>query len=253
MIRTGITCLAVSLIAAGCAAPISLDEDPSTEASVMTPADPASNGMGTAEVLPIDPPAAPPAPSGPARERLRGALGAQGLLLCGQNQPLPMRVSPEARAALESYLASHASFNIDGWGRNTGTEIEIESVERMYVEGPKCNEPLDRFVWVAHGQEPFWAFAITNAGMQFRSAGQPARAFPYSEAQTDGNQVVYSGPDFRLSLVKQDCHASVSDSRYAWTASLDIAGQQWQGCAWQGMQVEPPQAVAPVPAVPANR
>lgn len=255
MIRTGMTCLAVSLLA-GCAAPISLDEPAQRPATPLsTPSEPAPADRGGAQVLPIDPPVA----EGPARERLRGALGAEGWQLCGQAQPRPMRVSPEARSALESFLTHNPAFFLDGWGRVAGGEIELESVERMYVEGPGCREPLDSFVWVAHGQEPFWAFAITNAGMQFRAPGAQPRTYAYAEPQTDGDRVVYAGADYRLTLRRQECRGTMANSSYAWTAELQTADRQWRGCAWQGMQVEQPapavpplQNAVPAPAAPAS-
>jgi len=109
----------------------------------------------------------------------------------------------------------------------------------MYVEGPGCREPLESFVWIAHGREPYWVFAVTQAGMQFRKQGEAPRTYAYAAAQIAGDQITYVGADYRLTLRRQACSgAAPTSTRYAWTADLQTQNQQWRGCAWQGMQDE---------------
>lgn len=180
----------------------------------------------------------PPAPE-PPLQRLRGAYDAsRGWVLCGEQAAQPLRVTPQARSALEPFVAGHAQFFLDGWGRRSGQGLDLISVERMHTEGPGCNEPLASFAWVAHGQEPFWAFAITATGMRFKAAGEPARTYPYVAPQRGDDQVVYAGQAFVLTLRKQPCASSMADARYAWSAELQANGRTWRGCAWQGMQGE---------------
>jgi len=250
MIRTRITCLALSVsLMAGCAAPVSLNDDPPPSVShpITSTLSGGRSDLGKVQVFPVDSPAidspareleASPARAS-ARERLRGVLSEQGWQLCGQNQPKSMRASPEMRQALDDFQTHHAVFFLDGWGRAVGSEIELDSVERMYVKGPGCREPLESFAWIAHGQKPFWAFAITRAGIQFRRPGEAPRTHAYTMPQTEDDSIIYAGADYRLTLRRQSCtDATQADARYAWTAELHAEEQQWRGCAWQGMQIE---------------
>lgn len=222
--------VAVLAMLAGCAT--QREPAPATPAPADTPP--------RAEV----PPPAPPQQE--TVERLRGPYStAQGWTLCGEGAAQAMRVTPEARAELEPFVAQHPQFFLDGWGRRTGQGLDLVSVERMHTEGPDCREPLNSFVWVAHGQEPFWAFAITNSGMRFKPAGERARIYPYVAPQGAQGEVVYTGEAFVLTLRKQACASTMADARYAWSAELQTGGQTWRGCAWQGLQVERSASQAP--------
>jgi len=243
MVRTGITCLVLSVLI-GCAAPVSLDEssrppDRNQSTAPLPKQDPDPDPV---QVLPVDPsPGEGEGASGihsPDQARLRGVMSAQGLQLCGQNRPKQIQGNPETASALESFLARHPFFFLDAWGQVAGDTIELESVERMVLEGSGCAEPLDRFAWIAQGHEPFWVFAMTHAGVQLRIRGEQPRMYAYTTPQIDAEQVTYVGVDYRLTLYRRSCVGATSnDAHYAWTAALQTGEQRWQGCAWQGMQI----------------
>jgi len=250
MTRIGTACLVLSLLA-GCEAPVSLKHPlPPVAGHGDTFASPPALAEPSVQVFPLDASSSETdssvadfsaidddalATHDPAHERLRGVLSEQGWQLCGQASPKQMRVSPEARRRLESFLLHQPIFFLDGWGRVVGNEIELLHVERMAVDGPGCREPLESFLWVAQGQKPSWALAVTHGGVQLRIPGESARSYNYVAAQGNDEQIRYVGSDYRLTLYRQDCTGAV-DTHYSWRAELYAADRQWQGCAWQGLQ-----------------
>jgi|GEM_PF-1410772 len=254
MFRIGMTCFVLSWLA-GCAAQVSLKDDTpvTTTPRPVAPTVREEPDLGRVQVLPIDQ-VAPVSPTrefpvtqdlpnqeerteAPSYERLRGVFSEQGWQLCGQRQAKALRASTALRDALESFLAQRPVFFLDAWGRADGNDIELASIERMVVDGSGCREPLAHFVWIARGQEPAWAFAITQAGMQWRRPGESPRTYAYTTAQLGNDSVRYVGADYRLTLHRKTCtQAGQTDAHYAWIAELDIDGQQWRGCAWRGMQ-----------------
>ncbi|MEI2416244.1 hypothetical protein V8Z80_08670 [Orrella sp. JC864] len=220
------------LVLAGCA---------SQPPAPVPPAPPAPAPAPGAESLPVPGPApsAELPPDLPA-ERLRGVYSkSAGWMLCGAASAAPVAADSAVRAELDGFAPGEDAYFLDGWGRVSAQGgIELESIERMHTEGPDCSEPLDGFVWVAHGQEPFWAFGITTQGIRFKPLNAQARVFPYVPPQAEGSQVVYRGADFELRLYKQVCHGTMATARYAWQAQLQTPDGAWQGCAWQGMQSE---------------
>jgi len=211
----------IPLLLAGCGAP--LDRLPGSDRpAAPTPA-----------------PQEPPAPQAmpPAAERLRGTYAQPGQwLLCGAPAGQAVHTSDANRQELQSFGAPR--FFLDGWGRRTAQGLELIEIERMHLEGPDCREPIDNFAWVAHGEEPFWAFGITTSGMRFKVAGRQARLYPYVSAQASDSRIVYRGDAYTLTLEKKVCHGTMAQARYAWTATLQAEGRSWSGCAWQGMQQE---------------
>jgi len=227
--------IAVLAVMAGCA----MQQEPAPPAPAAPPAP-------SEDLPPRAQPQPDPRAQAPGVERLRGAYSSSGgWTLCGAAAPQSLRVTSQARSTLEPFVAQHPQFFLDGWGRRSDQGLDLLSVERMHTEGPGCQEPLDSFVWVAHGQEPFWAFAITNTGMRFKPAGEPARTYPYVAPSDAQDQVVYAGQAFRLTLRRQACASSMADARYAWSAELQTGGRTWRGCAWQGLQAERPAAGVP--------
>jgi len=183
-----------------------------------------------------------PGQAEPAAERLRGAYARPGQwTLCGAKQPAAVRTSPANQNEIDAFGADR--FFLDGWGRRTADGLELVSIERMHVEGPDCREPIDSFVWIAHGEEPFWAFGITTQGMRFKVAGQRARLYPYAAPANSRDKVVYRGDAYTLTLEHAVCHGAMARARYAWTATLEADGRRWKGCAWQGLQQERQDAV----------
>lgn len=212
--------LAIPLILAGCGTPL--------------------GGSAPTTRSPSPPTAGSPAPQAPpqATERLRGTYAKPGQwLLCGAPAGVALRTSAENQQELDSFGANR--FFLDGWGRRTADGLELVRIERMHVEGPDCREPINNFVWIAHGQEPFWAFGITANGMRLKVAGQRALLYPYAAPRTSDSEVVYRGDAYTLTLERKVCHGTMADARYAWTATLEADGRTWRGCAWQGMQPEP--------------
>lgn len=213
--------IAAALLLAGCATEPPPSR-PSADSGVPSPA----------------PEPAAPQPETPV-ERMRGVYSkTAGWMLCGASSAVPVAMPAEIKAEIDAFAPGSDAFFLDAWGHRTPEGLSLASIERMHTEGPDCREPLQGFVWVAHGQAPFWAFGITTSGIRFKPEGQMARNYAYSPPQTAGAQVVYSGPAYELRLTKRACHGAQGRARYAWQAELLAEGRSWYGCAWQGMQSE---------------
>ncbi len=221
-------------ILAGCAsqspAPVDRAGSPQLPSDPVPPA---------AESLPV--PGDPGASTLPV-ERLRGVYSkTAGWMLCGAQSPASIAAAEPVMSELAGFAPGEDAYFLDGWGRQ-GQQggVELVNIERMHTEGPDCSEPLEGFVWVAHGQEPFWAFGITTQGIRFKPQGTQSRTYAYVAPQAEGSRVVYRGADFELVLNKQVCHSTMAMARYAWQAQLNTPDGNWQGCAWQGTQSEAP-------------
>ena len=63
---------------------------------------------------------------------------------------------------LDAFLAGGArEFFLDGWAVEAadGKTLRDAGIERIYTEGPGCDESLGGVAFVARGTEPFWSVA----------------------------------------------------------------------------------------------
>ena len=86
------------------------------------------------------------------------------------------------------------------------------------------------------GTEPFWGGSVSGDKLTYSTPDKPDGA-PISVARFAGRGgVSWSGTlqdkPFRLAVTEGTCSDGMSDRSYPFTATLEVLGEQRQGCAW---------------------
>ena len=194
------------------------------------------------------PPAAPPAPTGPATLDLRGqaVLGKDGygITPCGESTQKIMQLLPSAKPFLDKFLEGGAhEFFVEAEAEPTPEGgLRVLRFHRLYTEGPGCSAPLNSMRFAAWGNEPFWAAVDAGEALRLERPGaEPLVAQPRT-AREDGSDWVVEGatPGGKLSLRLSPgfCSDGMSDTLYAWSATVDGPNLQLKGCGFRGSGAE---------------
>jgi uncharacterized membrane protein len=217
-------------------------DTPATEtASVPAPTPaPAATGATDASATPA---VAAIVGEGPQRLRGAGIMGKDGygLTLCGETNQRILDLDAPAQAALETFMANGKhEFQVDAWGLpEANGHLRVSSIERLYTEGPGCDEKLDGFDFRAHGTEPFWGLDVAEGQLLLSrpekgalsgaakdlGGGEGTRKF---EADTAEGKLV-------ASFAAGSCNDGMSDGQFGWTAEVSLGAQHFKGCAYAGL------------------
>jgi uncharacterized membrane protein len=138
----------------------------------------------------------------------------------------------EVRGAWESSPA-------DGFGAEYPEALRITALIRAEREGFGCRRKLDEFLYAASGNEPGWNLEIRADGLTMKTMTAP-EGVDFSSAEIldeDGRIVVNAGKPgsaIRAILERKRCVDTMSGARYSLAASVEVNGQQFEGCALQG-------------------
>ena len=241
-----------ALICSGVLALSACNRAPESAPASATPATPApSAAAANPNALPpppieTAPPATPPADTGPQRVRGNGVMGKDGygITPCGESTQRMADFGPGAAPVLDTFLASGArEFFIDAWAApGADGRLAITSIERIYTEGPGCDEGLGGVVFVARGNEPFWSVRSGQDGVTLERPGVAAISGPFNgvtgaegdrriESETPSGQLV-------VQLTRAPCSDGMSDAIYGWTAKATLRNEEWSGCGFAGMPAD---------------
>ncbi len=182
--------------------------------------------------------------SGPQRLRGAGIMGKDGygLTLCGETSQRILDLDAPAKAAFESYFAKGGAheFQVDAWGLpEDNGHLRLSSVERLYTEGPGCDEKLDGFDLRAHGTEPFWGLDVANGQLQLSRPGQGALAGTAKDlGGSDGARKFEADTGegkLLASFSPGACNDGMSDGQFGWSAEVSPGAQRFKGCAYAGV------------------
>ena len=86
------------------------------------------------------------------------------------------------------------------------------------------------------GTEPFWGGSVSGAELTYSTPDTPDGA-PIPVTRFAGRGGVswsgtYQDKPFRLAVTEGKCSDGMSDRSYPFTATLEVLGEQRQGCAW---------------------
>ena len=177
------------------------------------------------------------------RVRGNGVMGKDGygISLCGESSQRIVDFGLEAAAVLDTFLKGGArEFFIDGWGNpGTGGRLAISRIERIYTEGPGCDEPLSGVAFIARGNEPFWSVRSGQDGVSLERPGIAAVTGPFAgvidtesghriETETAAGKLI-------VQLTPGPCSDGMSDAIYGWTAKASLRNEEWSGCAFAGL------------------
>lgn len=190
--------------------------------------------------------AAAPAPAavvGPGF-RLRGnaVLGKDGfgIVPCGDSAQQILEVAPDAKPFLDKFLESGAhEFFVEAAGeRVPGGHVRALHFERLYSEGPGCEDDLTGIAFAARGTEPFWSISDAREGLRLERPGEPALLASRSTSREEFGEWYAEGdtPEGKLTLrlTPAWCSDGMSDALYAWKATVRLGDKAFHGCGFRG-------------------
>jgi uncharacterized membrane protein len=200
-----------------------------------------------AATVPGSAPAPAAAPAAPL-QRLRGnaimGKDGYGVTPCGETRQRIVDFDAGARALLDQFLAGGAhEFFLDGWaGPGPGDRLTVQRVERLYSEGPGCQEALSGVVFAARGNEPFWSLRAGQDGVRLERPGQAVVSAPFiapEQADAGFNYAAQTRAGTLTVLVAPGtCSDGMSDTVYGWTATVTLGEQTYRGCGFAGLPVD---------------
>lgn len=242
----------VALICSGVLALSACNRAPESAPASATPAAATPDGA-TANPNALPPPpieAAPVAPTvadtGLQRVRGNAVMGKDGygITPCGESTQRMADFGPDAAPVLDSFLASGArEFQIDAWAApGADGRLAVARIERIYTEGPSCDEALGGVVFFARGTEPFWSVRSGQDGVVLERPGVAAISGPFNGVtESDGDRRIESETPSGLLVVQLTpvpCSNGMSDSIFGWTAKATLRNEEWSGCGFEGMPAD---------------
>ena len=86
------------------------------------------------------------------------------------------------------------------------------------------------------GTEPFWGGKVSGASLTYSTPETPdGTAIPVERFAGRGGvswSGTWQGKPFHLAVSEGKCSDGMSDRTYPFTATLEVVGEQRQGCAW---------------------
>ena len=95
----------------------------------------------------------------------------------------------------------------------------------------------------AAGTEPFWSLTIDARMMTFQAPGQRTIEVATPRVIHGFAGEIYQTRRMNVNVIHTSCSDGMSDRTYPFTATLQVRGEQRQGCAWTDSQAftGPPQ------------
>ena len=128
-----------------------------------------------------------------------------------------------------------------GFGADFPEAIRITEWHRAEREGHGCDLDLEGVLFVAMGNEPFWRLHILEDRVSMWSMDSPGETiFSAPESSQAGERISFDANgtqvDIHVVLEKERCVDTMSDSRYEYTATVELEEMQWTGCAIKGLK-----------------
>lgn len=183
-----------------------------------------------------------------AMRRIRGELvvgkDGYGLTPCDRARQRMVLFSTPAQAFVDRFLAAGGTraFFLDGWGMaGADGRIAIERIERLHTEGPRCDRAIGDAVFVARGNEPFWALRVLPDRVVLeRPDADPVEAAARAIALDGGGyRWQADSPVITVTLRPGYCADGMADAASAWQARVTLSGVELAGCAHRGTRPLP--------------
>lgn len=202
---------------------------------------------------------APSAEPGPPSARLRGHLvlghEVRTFQPCGEERLLWVLPTPELRQAYDALSpAAYAPVYVElrgvlgtppatGFGEDTAGQLEVLELNRAasLAESHGCAEDLTGVAFRAAGNEPFWHIEVGWDAIVLSRLGSPDLVLPLEPPVASGVGWIYETEtlepephSLRLALEEGRCSDTMVGTRTAWQARMELDGETWEGCAWEG-------------------
>ena len=129
-----------------------------------------------------------------------------------------------------------------GFGAHYSQQLLIYDLRHEATESAGCFDDLSRLEFRASGNEPSWNLEVSARGLAFTEMGQEGKTlFPYAPPRFADGQATYqsrtggnSPRSIAVILQEQPCSDTMADSRYSYTARVEVDGRTLNGCALEG-------------------
>ena len=141
--------------------------------------------------------------------------------------------APLALAACHSSPAPQQGQSAGGSTASPSSESGVpgDTGDTQAYDGIREDEAV-RFT----GTEPFWGGRVSGAQLTYSTPEKPdGDAIPVKRFAGRGGvswSGTWQGKPFVLAVTEGACSDGMSDRTYPFTATLEVAGEQRQGCAW---------------------
>ena len=127
----------------------------------------------------------------------------------------------------------------DGFGSEYSEALRVSELIRAENEGFGCRRDLQGFAFFASGNEPGWRLEVRMDGLSLSRMGSPDDVeLPPAAISSEDDAITFnsnnSDSHLRAVFERKRCVDSMSGARYSFAATVDVDGQQYQGCALQG-------------------
>ena len=130
-----------------------------------------------------------------------------------------------------------------GFGADTAGQLTLLELLRAApaTESHGCAEDLTGIAFRAAGNEPFWQLGVARDAIVFSRPGMPDLVLPPAAPRAGARGWIYEtetleprGRSLRLVLRQARCSDSMVGSWYSWRSRVELDGETFEGCAWEG-------------------
>ncbi|WP_261834410.1 COG3650 family protein [Vibrio ishigakensis] len=124
-----------------------------------------------------------------------------------------------------------------GFAEQYPAQFVVTEVNMVTAENPnRCEQSTrpDR----AFGNEPFWNATYDEQKVTFTQMGQEAQEFTVKELEQDLTQTRVDYNSGSLTIDKQICRDTMSDSLYGTSSSVEVNGKAFKGCSTLSNQAD---------------
>ncbi|MDV7106063.1 hypothetical protein R3X26_16805 [Vibrio sp. TH_r3] len=166
----------------------------------------------------------------------------QSFVACGSNQQYWLEVDPNllnqaTNLTSDPYQPIYAEFighlektSIAGFDSDFAARFIVSGINVLTVENvERCDQPYRSTK--AFGNEPFWSIEFSDEKTRYQQLGVDERGLSLSSTRLNPTERTYHFDQGQLTITKELCTDSMSDSLYGWTSSLENNDTTKNGCA----------------------
>lgn len=136
-------------------------------------------------------------------------------------------------------LGSGKKLYVEVLGTLENSLLKASDINMARIDG-RCQLPGGQEeLWRASGNEPGWSLVASPANevVMLKRVGKPDVSVPYAAFKTEAGVAQFEASKDNQKLVvrfeHKQCHDTMADVVYGWTATISLNGQVLKGCAWQ--------------------
>lgn len=143
-------------------------------------------------------------------------------------------------AALDGIgLGAGKKLYVEMWGSLEGAVLKASVLNFARADGRCQPTGGPDETWRATGSDPApWTLAAGGEHLVFKRSGRPEQRLAFKGSQDEAAVSTYRTPPGETPAAswrfdRKICRDKGSDVVFGWTATVTVAGEKYQGCAWQ--------------------